>query len=62
MCRLVAFCRLATAVALGPIARGDDLDAHVAAGLGSLIVAAVGLLLPTLLVRFLYQEKIFIRL
>lgn len=38
------------------------LDAHVAAGFGGLIVAAVGLLLPILLVRFLYQEKIFIRL
>jgi hypothetical protein len=33
---------------------------HVAAGLGGLIVAAVGLLLPILLVRFLYLEKIFI--
>ena len=62
MCRLIAFCGLAMAVALGSIARGDDLDAHVAAGLGGLIVAAVGLLLPILLVRFLYQEKIFIRL
>jgi predicted acyltransferase len=38
------------------------LDAHVAAGFGGLIVAAIGLLLPVLLVRFLYQEKIFIRL
>jgi predicted acyltransferase len=38
------------------------LDAHVAAGFGGLIVAAFGLLLPILLVRFLYQEKIFIRL
>jgi predicted acyltransferase len=38
------------------------LDAHVAAGFGGLIVAAIGLLLPILLVRFLYQEKIFIRL
>jgi hypothetical protein len=38
------------------------LDAHVAVGFGGLIVAAVGLLLPILLVRFLYQEKIFIRL
>jgi hypothetical protein len=27
-----------------------------------LIVATVGLLLPILLVRFLYQEEIFIRL
>jgi hypothetical protein len=38
------------------------LDAHVAAGFGGLIVAAIGLLLPILLVRFLYHEKIFIRL
>ena len=38
------------------------LDAHVVAGFGGLIVAAIGLLLPILLVRFLDQEKIFIRL
>jgi predicted acyltransferase len=37
-------------------------DARLAAGFGGLVVAVVGLLLPVLLVRFLYQEKIFIRL
>lgn len=38
------------------------LDAHVAKGIGELLIAIVGLLLPVLLVRFLYQRKIFIRL
>jgi len=38
------------------------LDARVAAGFGGLVLAVVGLLLPVLLVRFLYQQKIFIRL
>jgi len=37
-------------------------DAHVAAGFGGLVVAVVGLLLPILLVRFLYQERVSIRL
>lgn len=38
------------------------LDAHLAHGSGGLLVAMVGLALPVLLVRFLYQHKIFIRL
>lgn len=38
------------------------LDAHVARGMGGLVIALVGVLLPVLLVRFLYQRKIFIRL
>jgi predicted acyltransferase len=38
------------------------LDAHVATGCGGLLVAIVGLSLPVLFVRFLYQRKIFIRL
>lgn len=38
------------------------LDTHIANGVGSLGVAVVGLALPVLLVRFLYQRKIFIRL
>ena len=38
------------------------LDVHLAKGIGELLIAMVGLLLPVLLVRFLYQRKIFIRL
>jgi predicted acyltransferase len=38
------------------------LDEHVAMGMGGLLIALVGLALPVLLVRFLYQKKIFIRL
>ena len=38
------------------------LDTHFANGSGELLVALLGLLFPVLLVRFLYQRKIFIRL
>jgi predicted acyltransferase len=38
------------------------LDAHLAKGIGGLIISLVGLALPVLLTRFLYQRKIFIRL
>jgi predicted acyltransferase len=38
------------------------LDNRIANGVGGLAVAVVGLALPVLLVRFLYQRKIFIRL
>lgn len=38
------------------------LDRHLAQGAGELVVALAGLALPVLLVRFLYQRKIFIRL
>ena len=38
------------------------LDAHLDKGFGGLLIAVVGLALPVLLVRFLYQKKIFIRL
>lgn len=38
------------------------LDNQVATGFGGLVIALVGLSLPVLLVRFLYQRKIFIRL
>jgi predicted acyltransferase len=38
------------------------LDAHLVPGTGLLVIALVGLLLPVLLLRFLYQRKIFIRL
>jgi predicted acyltransferase len=37
-------------------------DARVTQGFGGLIIAIVGVMLPVLLVRFLYQKKIFIRL
>ena len=40
----------------------DWFDLHLARGFGDLIVAAVGLLLALLFVRFLYQKKIFLRL
>ncbi len=38
------------------------MDTHLARGIGGLLIAIVGLLLPILLTRFLYQRKIFIRL
>ena len=38
------------------------LDANVVKGLGGLVVALVAVILPVLLVRFLYQRKVFIRL
>ena len=38
------------------------LDTHLATGAGSLVAALVALTLPVLLVRFLYQRKIFLRL
>ena len=38
------------------------LDARIAQGFGGLAIAIVGLALPLLLVRFLYQRKLFIRL
>jgi predicted acyltransferase len=37
-------------------------DTHVAMGIGALVIALVGLVLPVLLVRFLYQRKVFLRL
>lgn len=38
------------------------LDANHAKGIGGLLIALFGLALPVLLVRFLFQKKIFIRL
>jgi predicted acyltransferase len=38
------------------------LDTHLATGSGAVLAAMVGLTLPVLLVRFLYQHKIFLRL
>ena len=37
-------------------------DARIATGVGGLVIALVGLALPVLLTRFLYQRKVFIRL
>jgi predicted acyltransferase len=38
------------------------LDTHVARGTGGLVVSLLALALPVLLVRFLYERKIFLRL
>lgn len=38
------------------------LDSRVTQGAGGVVIAIVGLLLPLLLVRFMYQRKIFVRL
>ena len=40
----------------------EFFDTRLAAGAGGLVIALMALLLPVLLVRFLYQKKIFIRL
>ena len=37
------------------------LDGHVAKGFGDLLVSILGLLIAFLIVRFLYQKKIFLR-
>jgi len=37
-------------------------DSHLGVGFGGLVLALIALALPVLLVRFLYQHKIFIRL
>ena len=49
----------------GRLAGGDLkmlLDARVGNGVGDMVIALVSVLLPVLLVRFLYQRKVFIRL
>jgi hypothetical protein len=38
------------------------LDTNVVKGMGGLVIALVAVILPVLLVRFLYQRKVFIRL
>ena len=38
------------------------LDSRIVPGVGGVLVAAIGLLLPVMFVRFLHQQKIFIRL
>jgi hypothetical protein len=53
------FEKLATRFAGGSIR--NYLDDHVLPGLGQLVIACVGVLLFTLLARFLYQRKIFLR-
>jgi hypothetical protein len=55
----LGFEKLARRVAGGPVK--NFLDQHLADGLGSLIIAAVGVLLFIWLARFLYQRKIFLR-
>ncbi len=54
------FSKLATRLAGGDIQ--SYLDAHVAQGMGDLVISIVGLLLAFWFVRFLYQRKIFLRL
>ncbi len=57
---LGGFGRVAARLAGGDIK--SFFDNQVAAGLGDLVVAVVGLLLAFWFVRFLYQKKIFLRL
>lgn len=57
---LVDFETIAARFAGGDVKR--TFDAYLFAGAGGLLIALVGLLLPVLLVRFLYQRKIFLRL
>jgi hypothetical protein len=38
------------------------LDFHIGHGVGGVLIAAIGLLLPVMFVRFLHRQKIFIRL
>ncbi|MEY4485102.1 MAG: hypothetical protein RL693_2554, partial [Verrucomicrobiota bacterium] len=57
---LVDFEAIAARFAGGDVKR--FFDAHLFAGAGGLLIAMAGLLLPVLLVRFLYQRKIFLRL
>ena len=52
--------RLATRLAGGSVK--NFLDAHLAPGVGNLVIALVGVLLFLWLARFLYQRKIFLRL
>jgi predicted acyltransferase len=56
---IVSFQTLATRFAGGDIR--NFFNARVAQGFGDLIVALVGLLLAVLLVRFLHQRRIFLR-
>jgi predicted acyltransferase len=54
------FDRIATRFVGGDVKTWFDL--HVAQGFGELLIALVGLFLALLLVRFLYQRKVFLRL
>jgi hypothetical protein len=47
------------------LAGGDAqafLDSHIGQGVGGVLIASIGLLLPVMFVRFLYRHKIYIRL
>lgn len=57
--QLIGFPAVAARLAGGDLSR--LINTHVAAGAGDVLVALVGLLLVTLLARFLYVRKIFIR-
>lgn len=57
---LVDFQTIATRLAGGNVQQ--FFDSRLGAGFGSLVIALMALSLPVLLVRFLYQKKIFIRL
>jgi predicted acyltransferase len=57
---LVDFQGIAARLAGGGV--GAFLDASLGTGFGGLVISLVALALPVLLVRFLYQHKIFIRL
>jgi predicted acyltransferase len=54
------FDRIATRFVGGDVK--DWLDLHIAQGFGDLIIVFVGLLSALLLMRFLYQRKVFLRL
>ncbi len=57
--QIVSFPNLAARLAGGDVK--NFLDAHVAEGFGSLVIALVALTLATLLTRFLYKRNIFLR-
>jgi hypothetical protein len=38
------------------------LDSRIGQGVGGVLIAGIGLLLPVMFVRFLHRQKIFIRL
>lgn len=57
---LLDFPAIATRLAGGDVQA--FLDSHIGHGVGGVLIAAIGLLLPVMFVRFLHQHKIFIRL
>ena len=56
----LGFMKLARRLAGGPVK--EFFDAYVAAGFGSVVIAAVGVLLFLWFANFLYRRKIFLRL